>query len=369
MIKKYTIQNFKNHAITTLSLSNLNILTGLNGMGKSSVIQSMLLLRDSYAKNPSMSTLYTDVDSIDVVDSASLVNCNLEKDQDMMHLCIELEESTLQFNYQFSIEDKDTLSAIDADVPKDINTCALFTDDFQYLSAFRSGPQPSYGSSSIVDKHRQVSQKLGMGEFAVYFLHKFQAEDIPVKDLMYQGSTSRSLYDQTELWMREISRGIKFKLDQNGKSVNLSFGYEQPGKTTVYHNAMNTGYGVSYILSVIVSILSARPNSLIIIENPESHIHPSGQSALMRMISIAARNGIQFIIETHSDHILNGALVNAKKNILSKEQISVYYFDVDEKLNSNPHLLKIEDNGRIQTAPEGFFDQMDADTEVLFDIS
>lgn len=368
MIKKYTIQNFKNHAHTALSLSNLNILTGLNGMGKSSVIQSMLLLRDSYAKNPSMSTLYTDIDSVDIVDSASLVNCNLEKNQDVMHLCIESDACTLQFNYQFSIEDKDTLSAIDTDAPKDIKSCSLFTDDFQYLSAFRSGPQPSYGSSSVVDKHRQMSLKLGMGEFAVYFLHKFQGEDIPLTELMYPDSTSRSLYDQTELWMTEISRGIKFKLDQNGKSVNLSFGYERPGKPTVYHNAMNTGYGVSYILSVIVSILSARPGSLIIVENPESHIHPSGQSALMRMISIAARNGVQFIIETHSDHILNGALVNAKKNVISKDQISVYYFDVDEKLNSNPHLLKIEDNGRIQTAPEGFFDQMDADTEVLFDI-
>lgn len=368
MIKKYTIQNFKNHANTALSLSNLNIFTGLNCMGKSSVIQSMLLLRDSYAKNPSMSTLYTDVDSVDVVDSASLVNCNLEKNQDVMQLCIESEEGSLKFSYQFSMEDKDTLASIEPDVPQGMKSCSLFTDDFQYLSAFRSGPQASYGSSSIVDKHRQVSQKLGMGEYAVYFLHKFQTEDIPVAELMYPGSTSRSLYDQTELWMTEISRGIKFKLDQNGNSVNLSFGYERAGKPTVYHNAMNTGYGVAYILSVIVSILSARPGALIIIENPESHIHPSGQSALMRMISIAASNGVQFIIETHSDHILNGALVNAKKNVISREKISVYYFDVDERLNSAPHLLKIEDNGRIQNAPEGFFDQMDADTEVLFDI-
>lgn len=372
MIDNYYIHNFKNHKDTSLSLSHLNILTGLNGMGKSSVIQSMLLLRDSFAKDPSLSTLYLDTDSVDVGYSSDLVNGNMEVEQDILKLGIADGEYNLDLTYQYVLGDEDALSAAKKSAGTDSETmknCSLFTDNFQYLSAFRTGPQPVYASSSIVEKHRQVSHKMGMGEYAVYFLHKYQSEDIPISDLMYPNSTSRSLYDQTELWMTEISKGIKFQLNQTGKNVELSFGYERSGRPTVYHSAMNTGYGVSYILSVIVTVLSAKPGSLIIIENPESHIHPSGQAALMHMIAIAAKGGVQFIIETHSDHIVNGALVNSKKGIIDKGDIRIYYFDVDENLNATPTLLKIEDCGRIQEAPDGFFDQMDADTEVLFDLA
>lgn len=373
MIATYYIHNFKNHKDTSLSLSHLNIFTGLNGMGKSSVIQSLLLLRDSYFKDSSLSTLYLNTDSVDVGYSSDLVNCNIEKGQDQEVLRLELvdRQQKLNFAYRYIVGNEDILQAVDGAglVNQEImKQCPLFTDDFQYLSAFRSGPQQIYSSSSIVERHRQVSQKMGMGEYAVYFLHKFQNEDIPITDLMYPGSSSRSLYDQTELWMTEISKGIKFQLNQIGKNVELSFGYERTGRPTVYHSAMNTGYGVSYILSVIVSVLSAKPGSLIIIENPESHIHPSGQAALMHMIAIAAKRGVQFIIETHSDHIVNGALVNSKKGVIDKEDIRIYFFDVDENLNATSTLLKIEECGRIQEAPSGFFDQMDADTEVLFDL-
>ena len=373
MIASYYIHNFKNHKDTSLSFSHLNIFTGLNGMGKSSVIQSLLLLRDSYFKDPSLSTLYLNTDSVDVGYSSDLVNCNIEKGQDQEILRLELvdRQQKLNFAYRYIVGDEDILQAADGAglVNQEVmKQCPLFTDYFQYLSAFRSGPQQIYSSSSIVERHRQVSQKMGMGEYAVYFLHKFQNEDIPITDLMYPGSSSRSLYDQTELWMTEISKGIKFQLNQIGKNVELSFGYERTGRPTVYHSAMNTGYGVSYILSVIVSVLSAKPGSLIIIENPESHIHPSGQAALMHMIAIAAKRGVQFIIETHSDHIVNGALVNSKKGVIDKEDIRIYFFDVDENLNATSALLKIEECGRIQEAPSGFFDQMDADTEVLFDL-
>ena len=371
MITNYNIHNFKNHKDTSLSLGHLNIFTGLNGMGKSSVIQSMLLLRDSFAKDSSLSTLYLDTDSVAVGYSFDLVNCNIEEEQDILKLGIVEEEHKFNFTYQYVVGNEDVLSAVEESEVVNSNAlkrCSLFTDNFQYLSAFRTGPQSIYTSSSIVDRHRQMSQKLGMGEYAVYFLHKYQNEDIPIPDLMFPESTSRSLYDQTEMWMTQISKGIKFKLNQNGKNVELNFGYERAGRPTVYHSAMNTGYGVSYILSVIVSVLSARPGSLIIIENPESHIHPSGQAALMRMIAIAASRGVQFIIETHSDHIVNGALVNSKKGVVDKEDVKIYFFDVDENLNATPILLKIEECGRIQEAPLGFFDQMDADTEVLFDL-
>ncbi len=372
MIKRYTIHNFKNHADSILELSNLNILTGINGMGKSSVMQSMLILRESFSKSQDLKNLILEGDSFSVGRTAELVNCNIKNEQDILKLTIQTDSDKLDFRYKYPLENANELEA-DEKMER-LNTEALkkislFNDDFQYLSAFRTGPQVSYNSNtSVVDRHHQISLKMGMGEYTAYYLNRYGNKDIPVEKMKYEGSESLTLYNQTEKWMGEISNGIRLKIDQNDTKIKLNFGYEQAGKTTVYHNAINTGYGISYILSVIVAILSAKPGALILIENPEAHIHPSGQASLMHLITLAAENGIQIILETHSDHIINGALVNFKKRDINKELLSIYYFDHDENLNANPQKVEIGDNRRIKNAPEGFFDQMSMDLEILFDL-
>lgn len=374
MIKTYTIHNFKNHATTELRLSSLNILTGVNGMGKSSVLQSMLVLRDSYNKRPQMNTLTLDGDSFSIDSVMDIANCNMRTEQNILQLILQTDSyaEPLNFRYQYPIGEANELNFDEHTIPpreECLKRISLFNDNFQYLSAFRSGPKPLYQSNiNIVDKHRQISHSMGMGEYAAYFLSKYGSEDIPIKELSYNNDERTDLVYQVEKWIGEVSNGIRIQINQDGKNIKLGFGYEIPGKKTIYHSSMNTGYGVSYILSVIVAILSAKPDSLILIENPEAHIHPSGQAALMRMITIAAHHGVQFIIETHSDHIINGALVNAKKGNINKEAINIYYFERDENLNAIANKVNIEDNGRIRHAPLGFFDQMDADTEVLFDI-
>ena len=108
---------------------------------------------------------------------------------------------------------------------------------------------------------------------------------------------------------------------------------------------------------------------VVLIENPEAHIHPAGQSAMMRLISQAANAGVQVVIETHSDHIINGALVARKQNVISPDALTVYFFDIDNDLNALPMQLEIGKNGLIQHAPEKFFGQMNADLKVLFDMN
>lgn len=371
MIKQYNIHNFKNHADTSLDLGNLTILTGINGMGKSSVFQSMLILRESYLRRPSMKMLSLDGNSFSVGSSAGLVNRNVNTKEDLLQLGLKADNGIFEFSYRYPVGDKNEMEAAadylagDTDLLQNI---PLFNNDFQYLSAFRMGPQSVYQShTGVVDKHRQISDRMGMGEYVAYFLSLFGNEKIPVEALAYPGSEAMSLNQQTELWMGKISEGIKMQIHQNGGQYDLKYGYEIPGKTTTYHSALNTGFGISYVLSVVVAVLSARPGALLLIENPEAHIHPSGQAALMKLISIAAINGIQIILETHSDHIVNGALVNWKELNADRNLLSVCYFERDYNMNSRPVRLQIGDNGRIRNAPQGFFDQMKADLEILFD--
>lgn len=371
MIRQYRIHNFKNHADTSLDCGGLTILTGINGMGKSSIFQSMLILRESFLRRPSMKMLSLDGNSFSVGSSAGLVNRNVNTKEDLLQFGLMTDDGNFEFCYRYPVGDKNEMEAVADNMVGDtelLPRISLFNNDFQYLSAFRMGPQPVYQShTGVVDKHRQISDHMGMGEYVAYFLSLFGNEKIPVEALAYLGSDVMSLNQQTELWMGEISEGIKMQIHQNGSQYDLKYGYEIPGKITTYHSALNTGFGISYVLSIVVAVLSARPGALLLIENPEAHIHPSGQAALMKLVSIAAINGIQIILETHSDHIVNGALVNWKEQKADRNLLSVCYFDRDDNMNSKPMRLEIGENGRIKNAPQGFFDQMKADLEVLFD--
>lgn len=375
MINKYSIHNFKIHGDTELTLSGLTLLTGMNGMGKSSVIQTMLLLRNSFLIHDLPKRLNLKGEAFHVGGSANLVNSNVEKESDILRLSLVWkQEKTFAFAFNYPIGNETRLSGLPDNnlyADEEMETLPLFNHRFQYLSAFRDGPQTIYGSdSTVVDDEKQLSYKMGAGEFTVYYLNKFGDMDIPVRDLAYDArQTDCSLRSQVEAWLTEISPNIKINIEQQASNFILKYGYPREGRPIRWIEAMNSGFGITYVLSVLVAILSAEPDSLILIENPEAHIHPSAQSALMRLIARAANHGIQVIIETHSDHIINGALVGAKKGWMDQRDLSIYYFQRDgQTLNAQALPLEIGDNGRIQNAPKGFFDQMRIDFEALYDI-
>ena len=111
---------------------------------------------------------------------------------------------------------------------------------------------------------------------------------------------------------------------------------------------------------MITAILSAKKGDLIIIENPESHLHPQGQAKLGELIARAANDGVQLIIESHSDHLFNGIRVAIKNKLVQVDDVSIFYFVRDEK--SGVHITSIEQpiiesNGRISHRPTGFFDE------------
>lgn len=372
MIKQFYLHNFKNHSDTTLDLTGLTLLTGMNGAGKSSVIQSLLLLRDTYLSSHQLANLYLKGDSFSIGRTIDAVNYNCKDDEERLRFRFMLDnDATYDLCFRYSTDADATslkreLTTVDED---GLLGLPLFTDKFQYLSAFRCGPQSLYGGDKdAVDIHRQLSQRLGQGEMTVYYLNRFGDEPLSIDSLCYNHSLPHTLRQQTECWMSEISDGLQMLINQYGNSYEILFGTERKGRKPVFHSAINTGYGISYILSVVVAILASKPGSLILIENPEAHIHPSGQSALMRLISHAVAAGVQVLIETHSDHIINGALVARKLHVLSDDALSVYFFDRDEDGNALPINLAIGQNGMIQNAPDRFFGQMNSDLRVLFEL-
>ena len=180
--------------------------------------------------------------------------------------------------------------------------------------------------------------------------------------------------------MRAISEDINIHIEPSDTSFKINYSYNRGGKKskTNEFSAQNIGFGVSYVLPIVVAILKAcsaprnkrisTESKLIIIENPEAHIHPRGQAKLMELICRAANSkyNVQFLLETHSDHIINGLLVGVKKGILPAEKSRVYFFDRDKEThNTTAHLLPVLQGGKIKKAPKGFFDQLSIDMTTL----
>ena len=116
----------------------------------------------------------------------------------------------------------------------------------------------------------------------------------------------------------------------------------------------NVGFGISYSLHVVVALLKAKPGDLLIIENPESHIHPRGQAELGKLIALVAQNDIQVIIETHSDHILNGIRVGIKEHNVLTDRTALFYFEkvvTESEQYSQISNIGVDKNGELSNYP------------------
>ena len=99
-------------------------------------------------------------------------------------------------------------------------------------------------------------------------------------------------------------------------------------------------------------------DKLLILENPESHIHPRGQAELGRLIALAVCSGGQIVIETHSDHIINGIRVAVKDRNIEKDKIGLFYFDrKEDELYSVYRSIQIDKNGELSDYPQNFMDE------------
>ena len=112
---------------------------------------------------------------------------------------------------------------------------------------------------------------------------------------------------------------------------------------------------------ILVAALSAREGDLLLIENPEVHLHPSGQAMMGEFLSRVASTGVQVIVESHSDHILNGIRKSVKLGTMCPEDVGIFFFQAPTETNPQVVNPLIDTNGNLDYWPDGFFDQYDKD--------
>ncbi len=361
MITKIDISNFK--AIKTLSLApaSLNLFMGLNGMGKSTVIQALLLLRQS--GKTGLSKLLLNGDLVNIGRGRDVLYNFADRESiafgvDFLNQDTKA-KSSVKVSYLYQSQ-SDVLNVIkEGDIVGNIYDEPLFSDEFVFLNADRLAPSAAYDMS--YDKVMN-NRSIGIhGELAVHFLSLYGDKINVARDLCLSSAASDKLMDQVQEWMQVISPGVRIETKELSQidKVMISYGFQTDSISTNAFRPTNVGFGISYILPVLVACLSG-VHRLIIIENPEAHLHPKGQSKMGELIARCAQNGAQLFVETHSDHIVNGLRVAVKENIVKPSSVAINYFtkkisNGENYVDNTP--IKIGINGELSEYPPDFLDE------------
>lgn len=372
MINKIRIRNFKSLKDVSLELKSLNVVTGINGVGKSSLIQALLLLRQSFIKGE-----YKDGISLD-----GELTGNLGSVRDIEN--ISSGDQLIEISFNDCVNEFNTLSQKEETILRGKNNLlklknnSLFSKNkFQYISASRISPESNFKKSSYNIENKQFGKN---GEHVVSYISEYgKIQSNKQKNRKSQAIVNIVKDDKDEYlpleaqinhWLNFISDDVRLGIIKTSTtSYNLNFEFYN-GNSWDSFSSENSAFGLTYSLPVITALLAASKGDIVIIENPESDLHPQAQSKLGELIARCANSGVQVIIETHSDHILNGirVAISSKPSIISNDKVAIFYFHKEIKSsNTIVENIKVDEKGRMPIKElkangiKGFFDQFDKD--------
>ncbi|PAX59801.1 AAA family ATPase [Brunnivagina elsteri] len=348
MINSLRLLNFKAFENQLIEFRGLTLLSGFNNTGKSSILQALLLLRQSYQHG------MLQKDSLAL--NGDLVNIGTASDA----LCERAKEDYVGFEISTNSNGKGIWNFSSESANQEANviniTSKLVNDDIYQSSLFNDYFHYFYG------------ERIGVLEKTAYLLFKHGNKPITIPKLSHSKAKSINLIDQVEAWMGEINPGIHIKVDSNPDTESLSLEYYYGDSNSPKRSSV--GLGITYALPIVVAVLASQPGTLILIEHPEVFLHASFQAKISGLFALAANYGVQLIIETHSDHVLNGIRVAVHSGKISHEDIQLLHFQHKSKQNQDVIEVvspRIDRNGRIDRWDDGFFDQWEETLIVLLE--
>jgi predicted ATPase len=370
-----SLTNFKAFARQELPLAPLTLLTGLNSSGKSTVLQALALLRqsdDAGMLRPSTSGdagFLLNGELVELGTGQDVRHESFVKDDPDVTLSVSESGRTTAWSAAYGQEDDFlTLRSPRGDKTRELRSIhrGLFGPGFQYLKADRIVPAVSYPRS----RHAVTGRGFlgSRGEHTVNYLRTHQERPIVGSLICRPEQPSRTLLAQTEAWLERLCPGVNLQAAgiDGTDTVRLSYGFGSGVSASNRYRPTNVGFGLTYALPIVVACLSAEPGSLVLLENPEAHLHPQGQTWVAYLASAAAASGVQIIMETHSDHVLNGVRLSVKNGTLRPEGVAVHFFQ-HGKTSSTIVSPQMDGDGMLSAWPRGFFDEWENSLEQLLD--
>lgn len=323
MIRHIKIENYKGISNAEFDIHPLTILTGLNSTGKSTCFQSVLT--SLYYSDPLSTTLLENLDySFD-----TLRNRNINAQALSISIICDSGEIGCEIN---------------RDEGEGYNTAQkVLESNIYYLWANRLG----------YTELETISPKYNIGIAGEYIFGTFEKEKSnPVYTKLQIVKESETLSSHLNYWLSYIL-GIKFEMQTERITPNKAkVIYKSDDLANL--SPQQLGVGVSYLAKILIMCLRAKKGDVIMIENPEIHLHPAAQSKLGEFFAYIVNAGIQVLLETHCEHLISRLQYEVFKNRLTPDKIVLYY-----KASITDDFIRINfnSNGKFETEfPEGFFD-------------
>ena len=364
-IEKIILKNFKCHKNFEADLKKLNILTGSNAAGKSSLVQALLLAYKSWEECEKKRVNTNKIYGMNLGIPINIVSEDLEEKNIEIELFLNGKKNKVVLglpddNDEISFDicnEEDILEAKEHEY--NLSKISLF-----YLNAERKGPRIVSFINDIMPYSVGTSgENTGYVLSEMDKLQKVAGAFYLPKDLRISKIDRFSA--NCEEWLNVIIPDTKIRYSVDVEKNITTVMLQNQGE---FHLPIATGFGITYVLPIIVQALAASmiKNSVLIVENPEAHLHPLSQSRLGKFLALAAVNGVQVVLETHSEHIVDGCRIQIAKE-KQFENMKILFFEKRDNMSICKN-INIQDDGELEEWPEGFFDQKRADLRELLEM-
>lgn len=367
MVDSIRLVNFKCYADMRIPLAPLTVFSGMNAAGKSTVLQALNFLRQISDKKLDLSQarvpIEGDLISFGTVDD--FVNSYAPRNENTL-IEIEVSGDRAVDNGRLVLsrlpgedaESRGKLMVRDGSLPREE---LLFGSEYSYLGADRisSCERFSYNDSEALGRLNLLGCR---GEFSPWYLGTRMGMELPIREFKAPNSRADQLglIQQVGFWMSCLGKDLQVRAETYDtlKAVDLRFAFVGRTGPGPWYQPRNVGFGLTHSLPIFVSLLSRLKGSLVLIENPESHLHPKAQVFMGEFVARAVGAGLQVILETHSDHVLNGIRLAVKQGLVSAEKVALNFLaSAGEECNVELAKPKLFPSGAIDVWPKGFFDE------------
>ncbi len=383
MLDRVHLRKFKCFEQLTLPLPSLTLLTGFNASGKSTSLQPLLLLAQAMRSGRPSTSVALNGPLVRLGTPGEVFNEHSAGSS--RNLSIGVGADTLDAWWHFGAEDRNVGSALTLEKFEFASTSGgdhmidgwpnltglkaahrnllEHVRELVFLSAVRVGTADTFPAIDITDP---VQADVGVqGEYAAWWFQRHLDDEI-VPARRHPREKGTTLRRQFNAWASELFPGTDANAQRIARTSLLRL--ELRTRTTEdYRRPFNIGYGLTYAFPVLVALLLAKDGQTIVVDSPEAHLHPSGQSAMGRILATFAAAGVQIVVETHSDHLLNGVRRAASSSIVSPRDVGIHFFRSTEAGADEPRVtaISVDAAGSLDQWPSGFFDQADIDLASL----
>lgn len=231
---------------------------------------------------------------------------------------------------------------------------ALQLKNIHYLTPLRGYPQRNYNLDCETDD-------VGIsGEYTPYIMRKYGKKYIdgflpPEKNKIPVSEKKLPFKKCVQGWLDYLNFG-KYSLTSSLEAIQLNI---------QDYNVSNVGFGISQVLPIIVSGLIQKESEILLLEQPEIHLHPGAQMCMADFLVSMAMHNKGVIVETHSDHIINRVVRRAMESKEINNRMVIYFIEQDSEGISHVERVFIDPIRGVLIDNENFFMQFASETEKI----